>query len=106
MLFAGELAVRRISKSEITASTRDTKFNFKITSRIQVSNGHRYLAPALPYSCALIFTVVTCRSQHVEHRGFCEEPPRQAWPPGPKSSSWVDNFWCVSVIQPHPSPTI
>jgi GPI ethanolamine phosphate transferase 1 len=33
----------------------------------------------------------------VEHRGFCEEPPRQAWPPAPKSSVWVDNFWCVSV---------
>jgi len=52
MLSVGELTVRRISKFEITAkaSARGTKFNFKLTSRIQVSYDHRYLAPALPHS--------------------------------------------------------
>ena len=47
MLSAGELAVRRVSKFEAKAeaSTRGTKFNFRITSRIQVSNGRRPCSP-------------------------------------------------------------
>ena len=47
MLSAGELAVHRVSKVEATAdaSARGTKFNFRITSRIQVSCGHRSCSP-------------------------------------------------------------
>ena len=43
MLSAGELAVRRVSKSEAMAkaSARGTKFNFRLTSRIQVNCGHQ-----------------------------------------------------------------
>ena len=55
------------------------------------------MLPALPYSCVVIFTVVPCRAQHVQHRCFCEEPSRQAWPSTSEPSSRVDNFWCVSV---------
>ena len=43
MLSAGELAVRRVSKFE--ASAHGTKFNFRLTSRIQVSCGHRSCFP-------------------------------------------------------------
>jgi len=100
MLSAGELAVRRVSKSEAKgeASARGTKFNFRLTSRIQVSCGLPVLLPALPCSRVFIFTVVTCRSQHVQHRCFCEEPPRQAGPPTAEPSSGVDNSWCVLIL--------
>jgi hypothetical protein len=77
MLFVGELAVRRISKFENTApaSARGAKLNFGRTSRIQVSCG-TCLQVCCIYEPFFMFTVATCRTQHVQHRGFCEEPPR------------------------------
>ena len=47
MLSGGELAMRRVSKSEamVKASARSTKSNFRLTSRIQVSCGHRSCSP-------------------------------------------------------------
>ena len=90
MLAIGELAVRRVSKFE----ARGTKLNFGVTSRIQVSYGHR---PLLLYSQAFISAVATYRALHVQHRGFRGEPPRQAWPPVSQSSSGVDDLRCVSV---------
>jgi hypothetical protein len=47
MLSVGELAVRRVSKFEAKAeaSARGTKFNFRLTSRIQVSCCHRPCSP-------------------------------------------------------------
>lgn len=47
MLSAGELVVRRVSKFEAKAeaSARDTKFSFRLTSRLQVSCGHWSCSP-------------------------------------------------------------
>jgi hypothetical protein len=47
MLSAGELAVRRVSKLEAKAeaSVHGTESNFRLTSRIQVSCGHRSCFP-------------------------------------------------------------
>lgn len=47
MLSVGELAVRRVSKFEVKAeaSARGTKFNFRLTSRMQVSSCHRSCSP-------------------------------------------------------------
>ena len=64
MLSVGELALRRVSKLEAKAeaSARGTKFNFGLTSRIQVSCGTG-LAPRFVvlmclhiYSCYLSFS--------------------------------------------------
>ena len=90
MLAVGELAVRRVSKFE----AQGTKLNFGVTSRIQVSCGHR------PLRCTLrvfVSTVATYRDLHLQHRGVRGEPPRQAWPPASQSSSRVDNLRCVSI---------
>jgi hypothetical protein len=47
MLSAGELAVRRVAKFEAKAeaAARGTKFSFRLTSRMQVSCGHRSYSP-------------------------------------------------------------
>jgi Phosphatidylinositolglycan class N (PIG-N) len=47
MLSVGELAVRRVStfEAKAKASTRGTKFDFRLTSRIQVSCGHQSCSP-------------------------------------------------------------
>ena len=99
MLSVGELALRRVSKFEVKAeaSARGTKFNFRLTSRIQVSCCYRSCSPPCGTYVPFILTVVTCRPQHMQYRCFREEPPRQAWPPTFEPSSGVDNFWCVSV---------
>jgi hypothetical protein len=45
MLVAGELAVRKVTEIEATASAHATKSNFKLTSRTQVSFCLSVLAP-------------------------------------------------------------
>jgi hypothetical protein len=45
MLVAGELAVRKVTVIEATASTHATKSNLKLTSRTQVSLYPPVLAP-------------------------------------------------------------
>lgn len=66
MLCAGELAARRVSKFEAMAkaSARGTNFNFRLTSRIQVSCSHLFFAPRFAvlicrhiYSCYLSLSV-------------------------------------------------
>jgi hypothetical protein len=100
MLIAGELAVRRVSKIEATASVSSTKFNFKLTSRTQVSCAHQCFPCVSVLMGLRSAIVITHRPQYAEHRGFRAEPPGQAWSPTSKSGSGVDTIWCVQPSSP------
>jgi len=96
MLVAGELALRRVSEIEATASARaSTINNFKRTSQVQVSGGHRFLSRPLGVFTGLHLPVAPHRPLYAEHGGFCAEPPSQARPSSFQSSGGVDSLWCV-----------
>ena len=95
MLFAGELAVRKVSEMERTVPLHATGFSFRVTARIQVIwTCLSFLLTCLPPRHILAATYLT---QYAGHRGFCTEPSSQAWTSAPKSSSRVDSLSCVRL---------
>jgi hypothetical protein len=100
MLIAGELAVRKVSRLEATASISSAKFNFKLTSRTQVSCARQCFACVSVLMSLRSALAITHRRQYAEHRGFRAEPPGQAWSPTSKSGSGVDTVWCVQPSSP------
>jgi hypothetical protein len=95
MLFAGELAVRKVSEMESTVSLHVSRFNFRVAARIQVG------WTACPFLLACLrsrpISAATYRAQYTGHRSFCTEPPSQERPPARKSSSRVDYLPCVRL---------
>src|ERR1700735_2354819 len=95
MLFAGELAVRNVSETERTVPLRATHFSFRVAARIKV------IWPCFSFLLACLpprhISAATYRAQYAGHRGFCTEPPSQAWASALKSSSRVDSLSCVRL---------
>src|ERR1700761_3679024 len=95
MLIAGELAVRKVSEMERFVPLHVTGFSFRVTARIQV---------ILTCLCFLLIclppryiSAATYHAQYAGHRGFCTEPPSQAWTSAPKSSSGMVSLSCVRL---------
>ena len=94
MLFAGELAVRKVSEMESTLSLPTSRFSFRLTARIQVI--WNWLAfSAIVLTSPPHYLATTYRAQYADHRGFCTKPPSQAWTSPRKSNSRMDYISCV-----------
>ena len=95
MLFAGVLAVRKVSEMESSVALHVSRFNFRVTARIQVG----WTRLSFRLACLRIrpISAATYRAQYAGHHSFCTEPPSQEWPPARKSSSRVDYLSCVRL---------